>query len=414
MNLARKGGVPLRQGLLPRQETIGKEEIEAANKVLNKKLLSGFRGNSTNAFYGGDKIRELESIMKSYFQVTYAYTCNSCTSALQLACLAIGLKSGDEVIVTPYSMSCSATAPMISGAIPVFADIEYDYFCLDPASIESKITNKTKAIIVVDLFGQPYDYIAINAIAEKYGLYVIEDAAQAIGSYGHGRPAGTFGHIGCFSFTQGKHLTAGEGGAIITNDPKIERNFSLLRNHAEAVISDMDDDAITDHFMGFNMRMTEIQAAILIEQFKKLPRFVENRQKNAEYFAQELSQIPFIKPAKVRDNCKHSYYVQAFHYDEKTAGIHRDKFIEAVKAELQPEEGRLDKGVAINSGYIKPLYRMPIFRNQFNPDDYPVVEKLWKDDLFLTTLIGNDLQDQDRQDIAGAFQKVYQNMEELG
>ena len=204
--LAINGGLPIRQGLLPKQITIDKEEKEAVQQVMDKELLSGFRGNSSPAFYGGEKIQELENNFKKYFKTIYAYSCNSCTSALQIACDAIGLQPGDEVIVTPWSMSCSATAPMIWGAIPIFADIEYDYFCLDPKLIEQKITDRTKAIIIVDLFGQSYDVEAVNGIANKYGLVVIEDAAQAIGSYYKNRLAGTFGTIGTFSFTQGKHL----------------------------------------------------------------------------------------------------------------------------------------------------------------------------------------------------------------
>lgn len=444
MKLAINGGIPVRQGLLPPQLTISnmpkqfdqfydkdwnfnidKGEIKAVIEVMQTKLLSGFRGNSSEAFNGGPKIREFEERFLSLFNKQYwnAISVNSCTSALQLSCGAIGLKPGDEVIVTPWSMSCSATAPIIYGATPVFADIEYPYFCLDPKSIEERITEKTRAIIVVDLFGQPFDP-AIIEIAKKHNLIIIEDAAQAIGSSLNGIPAGFIGDIGCFSFTQGKHLTAGEGGMAVTPlGTSYSLNLQLLRNHAEAVLSDAGMEENGEGLVGFNMRMTEIQAAILIEQLKKLYEYVFKRQQNAYYFANKLGEIPGIFPAPLRSGCTHSYYVQAFFYNQDAAdGIHRDRFIQAVKAELKPQEGRIDLGVPIGCGYIKPLYRMPLFQGRkhwalkdynYNAMPCPVAEKLWKDELFLWTLNGLDLNDQDRKDIVEAFVKVYENRGEL-
>ncbi|MCK9282360.1 MAG: DegT/DnrJ/EryC1/StrS family aminotransferase [Melioribacteraceae bacterium] len=430
--LAINGGIPIRNGLLPAQVTIGKEEKDAVESLMKKVVgnhqpLSGFRGNSSEAFYGGHYVRQFEDMFKNVFKKKdgwEAISVNSCTSALQLACGAIGLQPGDEVIVTPWSMSCSATAPIIYGATPVFADIEPLYFCLDPISIEQRITEKTKAIIVVDLFGQPFAE-EILEIAKKHHLIIIEDAAQAIGSYYKNIPAGFLGHIGCFSFTQGKHLTAGEGGMAVSIDSEYKTNLQLLRNHAEAVISDMNNDMYTDveNMIGFNMRLTELQAVILMEQLKKLPEFVYRRQANAFYFMNELGKIPGITPAPIRTGCIHSFYVQAFFYNsDMMDGIHRDKFIQAVKAELKPQEGRVDLGVPIGCGYIKPLYKMPLFQNRkhwalkdhnYNAMPCPVAERLWKEDLFLWTLNGLDLNDQDRKDISDAFYKVFENREEL-
>lgn len=426
MKLAINGGTPIRNGLLPAQLTVNEKEERAAQNVIHSKLLSGFRGNSSEAFYGGPKVKELEENFSNLFKRPswQSVAVNSCTSALQIACGAIGLQPGDEVIVTPWSMSCSATAPIIYGATPVFADIEPLYFCLDPKSIEERITEKTRAIIVVDLFGQPFAQEIID-IAKKYGIYIIEDAAQAIGSFYRDQPAGFLGDIGCFSFTQGKHLTSGEGGMAVATVPYLSRNIQLIRNHAEAVISDMNNEMYWDvkNMVGFNMRMTEIQAAILIEQLKKLAKYIFKRQQNAFYFADILRKIPGITPAPTRSGCVHSYYVQAFLYDkEKVDGIHRDKFIAAVKAELKPQEGRVDLGVPISCGYIKPLYKMPLFQTRnhwalkaynYNEMRCPVAERLWKEELFLWTLCGLDMNDQDRRDIVDAFAKVYENREEL-
>lgn len=414
IKLACLGGRKVRNKLFPSQKTIGKEEIKAVTEVMKTKILSGHRGNFTENFWGGKQIRALQKEFAEKFNPNYkALAVNSCTSGLQIACGAIGLKPGDEVIVTPWSMSCSATAPMLYGATPVFCDLEDEHFCIDPDKIEALITRNTKAIIVVDLFGHIYDYEKINKIALKHHLYVIEDAAQAIGAKKNGRYAGTFGHIGCFSFTQGKHLTSGEGGMILTDDPELYMKCALIRNHSEAVINDMQNHPPYDitnweDFLlpGSNLRMTEIQAAIIREQLKKLDNYVEYRKINAKKLKDRIGSIPGIKPEESK--CDNSYYVLSFHYDENKIGIPRNKFIEAVKAELDFEEGRIDRGIPIVNGYIKPLYHFPIFKNYgFNSDDYPVTERLQNKELFITLYHGLDLSDDDIEDIYISFYKVY-------
>lgn len=411
--------------LFPAQITIGIEEKVSVNRVMNSECLSRFRGNWIPEFWGGIEIQSLEQEWSKHFNCKYSIAVNSCTAALQIACGAIGLQPYDEVIVTPFSMTCSATAPMIWGATPIFADIEKDYFCLDPEAIEQKITSKTKAIIIVDLFGQSYDVEKIHNIAEKYNLFIIEDSAQAIGSKYKEYHTGTLGDIGCFSFTQGKHLTCGEGGMIVTDNKDLAMKCRLIRNHAEAVINGMPLSiqykySTNQNMIGFNMRMTEINAAIIREQLKKLDGFVEMRQENAEFFNKELSKIPAIRPAKIREDCTHSYYVQAFHFDNKL--IHRNKFIEAVKAELTEEIGRIDKGVPIGCGYIQPLYLMPLFQTKnhwaLEGRNYlkglcPVTEKLWEDELFISMYHNLPLSQQDKNDIVEAFNKVWENKEEI-
>jgi len=417
MKLAINGGNPVRTTLFPNQANIGPEEKAAAQRVLDTQMLSGYRGNA-HKYRGGVEIQALEKAWSEKFGNKHSIAINSCTSALHVALGAIGLKPGDEVIVTPYSMTCSATAPLLWGATPVFADVEKDYFCLDPEDVERKITDKTKAIIAVDLFGQPFSE-RIMEIAERHELWVIEDAAQAVGaSNEYGQFTGNLGHIGCFSFTQGKHLTAGEGGMITTNDTILAERCRLLMNHAEAIINDRVDQKNGISFpemWGFNMRMTEIQAAIVQEQLKKLDFFVGKRQENAEYLAKGLVGGMPIWPAQTRDNCTHSYYVQAFkYYQEAAEGIHRDVFINAVKAELQPMRGRESEGVRIGNGYIKPLYRMPIFANyKIHDKMYPNVEKLWKDELFLHLYLAPPTSRMDLDDIIEAFNKVWKYREEL-
>jgi len=446
--LAINGGQKVRTEPFPAQETIGFEEATAINDFLgmdfvlyhdlttyslglksNPPPLSGYRGNYTKYFYGGEQVQKFEQEFASKFDSTFAIVVNSCTSALIIACGAIGLKPGDEVIVTPWSMTCSATAPLFYGAVPVFADIEPEYFCLDPDDVERKITKRTKAIIVVDLFGQPYD-IRINEIAKKHNIWVIEDAAQAIGSKCLENYAGTLGDIGCFSFTQGKHLTAGEGGVITTNNPELALKCQLIRNHSEAVVNDMEEKG--DHFLytysnlaGYNMRMTELQAVILKEQLKKLDKFIEMRNRNVDGIYNGLLAMPFCIPAP-RSHCEHSYYVQPFLWTSLKYKNYRNKFIQAVIAELTGEEGREDRPM-LGCGYIKPIYLMPIFQhmshwtfntktrshNVYKEGDCPVVEKLWKETFFLSMYHNLPLTDDDIDDIVEAFYKVWENKEEL-
>lgn len=457
--LAIHGGTPVRSRLFPSQITIGKEEKEAIMKVMDTGRLSHLRGNWSDAFYGGPEIQALEEEWAERFNVKHAISVNSCTSGLIVACGAIGLAPGNEVIVTPWSMSCSATAPLWWNAIPVFADIEENYYCLDPKNIEQRITDRTKAIIVVDLFGQPYDMEAINAIAYKHNLIVIEDAAQAIGSYYLNTRyvpscnladytkellySGRLGNIGIYSLTHGKHLTSGEGGVIVTNNEDLAFRCQLIRNHAEAVINDMNisDEhnrrELSVNMLGMNLRMTEIEAAIARCQLRKLDGFIEAKRKNVKLLGDAIADIPAIIPSPVRDNCSHVYYVQAFKWDsDKADGLHRDKYIEAVKAELQPEEGRESEGVPIGCGYIKPLYLFPLFQSQklyggtdypwggvfyptlsyhenYAPGSCPVAERLWKDELWLWRLQSLPLTAWDVQAIADAFHKVWECRKEL-
>lgn len=422
--LAINGGPKVRTKLFPKQETVGHEELEAVKRVFAGERLSYYRGNDGENFMGGPEIQAFEKEFSEKFNIKHSLAVNSCTSALQIACMAV-LKPGDECIVTPWSMSCSASAPLVAGAVPVFADIEPEYFCLSYESVKAKITPKTKAIIAVDLFGQPFDY-RIRELADEHGIIVIEDAAQAIGSYVKitdwtwgvssikTKYAGSIGHIGCFSFTQGKHLTAGEGGMITTNDDELADRMAMIRNHAESVNNDRQDKGkpVDASLNGYNLRMTEVQAAIMREQLKKLDRFIELRNSNVLILNEHLEKFnDLFTPAPIRDNCSHSYYVSAYIFnDHNKYGVHRDTFIDAVKAELTGEEIRIDKGVPIGCGYIKPLYRFPIF-GEYDP--LPVVEYLWTSKLFLTTLQQNNLDIGDIKDIYYAFKKVYENMEEL-
>lgn len=426
--LAINGGEKIRKELFPAYRVIGKEEEEAVVKVVRSGVLSKYLGCWHDDFYGGPQVQALEKEWAEHFGVKHAISVNSATSGLYCAAGAIGLNPGDEVIVSPYTMAASATAPLVYNAIPVFADIEEDYFCLDPNSIEERITEKTKAIIVVDIFGQPYDADKINAIAKKHNLYVIEDTAQAPGAKYRGKFAGTLGDIGVFSLNYHKHIHCGEGGIIVTDNDELAERLRLIRNHAEAVVG---AKGVTNlnNMIGFNYRMTELEATIAREQLKKLDWLLKERQENVRYLSERLAKIPVIEVPKEREGCEHAYYVHPLKYKEAVAGVSRETFIEAVKAELMPIELREAEGVSIGCGYVKPLYLQPMFQQKqaYGDKGYPFVQSQadYKEglcpvceDMHFKTLFSHELMrpfmtKKDLDDVVAAFEKVYECLDEL-
>lgn len=306
---------------------MGRKELEAVTRVINSGVLSGFMGN-VRGHRGGLEVQALEKEWCDYFKVEHAIAVNSASSGLYCALGAIGIEPGDEVIVTPYSMTISATVPLLFGATPVFADIEPYHYCLDPRSIEMEITPKTKAIIVVDLFGLPYDSEAINAIANAHGIYIIEDAAQAAGATYKNKFAGTLGDIGVFSLNVHKHIQCGEGGVIVTDNTRLAERLRLMRNHAEAVVHDklwrgLSVDKENVQLVGMNLRMTELEAAVARVQLTKL----ESILKNVRGWAEKYS-------VRVRKDCTHAYYRVAI------------------------------RQTTNSTGYIEPIYLMPVFQSR--------------------------------------------------
>ncbi len=433
MKLAINGGEPVRTKLFPANNVIGQEEKDAVMNVMDSGILSRFLGSwDREGFFGGEQVQSLEKEWAEHFQVKHAIAVNSCTSGLYAAVGATGIEPGEEVIVTPYTMSASAAAALIFNAVPVFADIEEDTFCLDPVEVEKKITPRTRAIMVVDLFGHPYHAEAINAIAKKHNLYVIEDTAQAPDAVCNGKKAGTLGDMGVFSLNYHKHIHCGEGGIVVTDNDDLADKVRLIRNHAEAVVEEKGTRDLVN-MIGFNFRLPELECAITRSQLKKLPRLVRDRQENCNYLSEKLQQLPGLTPPKVRDGCTHAYYVYAMRYDENVLGVPRSKIVAALQKELPATETREYEGTMLWGGYVKPLYLQPMYQQKTaygskgcpftkpwydGEVDYrkgicPVAERMHEKELLLHEIIHAALTKEDMDDIHNAFEKVWEHKDEL-
>lgn len=416
--LALHGGPAIRKTPFPEYRSIGAEEKMAAMAVLDSGVLSQFLGTWSPDFYGGPRVQALERAWEAYFGVSHAVSVNSATSGLYAAVGAAGIGPGDEVIVSPYTMSASATAALIYGAIPVFADIDPDTFCISATSIRQRISPRTKSIIVVDIFGHPADMDPIMSLAEEFGLVVIEDAAQAPGATYKGRFAGTLGHIGVFSLNYHKTIHCGEGGIVVTNDARLADRLQLIRNHAEAVVEKKGTEDLVN-LVGFNYRMTEIEAAIATEQLKKLPALVAARQTAASYYARRLDGRDGLMLPRVDAHVTHGYYVHPIKYDADVTGVPRQCFVEAIRAE----------GIPISAGYVEPLYLQPLYQKQIafgksgypfagRPVNYhrglcPVAEAMHFEQLAVNPMVHASLSPDDLKDVADAYEKVMDNIAEL-
>ncbi len=293
----------------------------------------------------GERVRQFESEFADFQGAQYAVTCTNGTTALEMGLRAIGVVEGDEVIVPCYSFIATATAVITIGAIPVFADICPDTLCIDPEDIQRKITDKTTAIVPVHVAGRTADMQRINAIAKSHDLRVLEDAAHAWGSKLNGEGAGTLGLAGTFSFQETKNMTAGEGGALVTNDKELAdlcRSFT----HCGRIEG---TEWYDHHVLGSNLRITEFQAAILSAQLTRLPDQIAVRDRNASRIHETLRSIPSVSVlADAPDMTRRSHHM----YILRTNGIDRDLAIQQLEAE----------GIPAIAGWYRPLYQNVVFQ----------------------------------------------------
>jgi dTDP-4-amino-4,6-dideoxygalactose transaminase len=399
--LAIHGGDPVRSRPFPDRPGIGDAEKRAANAVLDSGVLSQFIGAWGEDFAGGPQVRALERAWCERFGVAHAVAMNSATSALYAATAAAGVRPGDEVIVSPYTMTASATCALVHGATPVFADIEPVTFGLDPDSVRARITPRTKAIVAVDIFGCPADLDPILEIAAEHGLVVIEDAAQAPGAEYRGRAAGAVGHIGVYSLNYHKTIQCGEGGVAVTDDPRLAERLALARNHGEAVVEAMGSDAVD--VLGCNYRMGELEAAIARAQLARLDALTAPRIANARRLTDGLAGLEGIHPPAVPADRTHVYYLYVVRVEPEVLGVPRSALAAALVAE----------GIPVAEGYVAPLYRQPVYRRRDPVDPAyadgvaPVCERMHDEEVLLHPLVHANLSAGDMDDIAAAFRKVH-------
>ncbi len=331
---------------------IGEEEKKAVSKVLD----SGFlvQGPVTKAF---------EDSFAVLCKTKYALACSNGTAALHMALDTLGIKPGDEVITTPLTFVATANSILMAGATPVFADIDPKTYNIDVNQIEKKISRKTKAIIAVDLYGQPADYNAINALAKKHGIFVIEDAAQSVGATYHKKPSGSLADIATFSLYATKNITTGEGGMITTDNAKWYETAKLFRHH------DQDEHKKYSYVgLGYNYRMTDIQAAIGRVQLKRLNALTKKRQQIATAFDKGLANIPGIVTPFFEVGNEHVYHQYILRIT-KEFPLTRDQFRK--KLEL--------KGIPTNIYYPVPLYNFKHLISNVNKKEFPITETTIKE-----------------------------------
>jgi perosamine synthetase len=418
--LALLGGVPtIREPLTPFR-SMGEEEVTAAADVVRSGVLSAFVGAPGDFFLGGEQVKAFEGKAAAYFGVKHAISVNSWTSGLIAAVGAIGVEPGDEIITTPWTMSATAMAILHWNAIPVFADIDRDTYNIDPKSVEALIGPRTRAILAADIFGQTADMTALRAIADRHGLKLITDTAQAPGARAGSRFTGTLADIGGFSLNYHKHIHCGEGGILVTDDDRLAERLQMIRNHAESVIK---SDAPSDlaNLIGYNFRLGEIEAAIGSVQLDKLQQRVESRQRAAARLNEGLGNLQGLSTPVVAKDATHVYYVYGLRIDPDAIGIDRDRLLEALRAEGVP---------ALMRGY-QTIHRLPIFKHRiaygtkgfpftlaereipYGDGVCPVAEDLHDRTFVGINLCACEYYDADVDLILAAFRKVWANLEVL-
>lgn len=325
---------------------IGQEEINGVVRVLQSGTLAE-----------GPRVKEFEEEFASYAGVKHAIAVNSGTAALLVALQAKGIGKGDEVIVPPFTFIATANAVLFAGAKPVFADVDPETFNIDPARIREKITKQTRAIIPVDLYGQTAAMDLIMDLAEDHGLAVIEDACQAHGASIHGKKAGSF-DVGCFSFYPTKNMTTSEGGMITSDDRAFDDKARMLRSHGSRI-------RYYHELLGFNLRMTDISAAIGLAQMKKIDDYNNRRISNAALLTEKLQGIPGIVVPSVRPGYRHVFHQYTI---KVTPDFHlsRDEVIQRLNA----------AGIGTGVYYPVPIHQQQLYLELGFVDSCPVSEML--------------------------------------
>ena len=332
---------------------IGEEEVQAVLEVMRK-------GPLTNALGAGPKVLEFERNFAKFAGVKHAVAVNTGTAALHSAIAAVGVKQGDEVVLPSFTFVATAEAVVLAGGKPVFTDIDPQTYNLSPDAVKKSITEKTKAIVPVDLYGYSADMKPIREIAAKHNLAVVEDAAQAHGTTYAGKPAGAFADAACWSLYASKNITTGEGGVVTTDNDEIADTLRLIRNHGEKA-------KYASLMLGNNYRMSEIQAAIGVVQLGKLPSFVAKRRQNAQQLTKILEKTSRLQLPTESKSQQHSWYLYTVKLKDGTE-TERNKIVQELK----------QKEIGAEVYYINPVHQMPYYRENFGSRNLPETERAAK------------------------------------
>jgi len=344
------------------KQCIDEEDIQAVVDVLRSDWLTT-----------GPTIEQFEKAFADFVGAKYAVAVNSGTAALHAAMFALAIGPGDEVIVPAMTFAATANCVVFQGGTPVFADVDPGTLLIDPASVESCLSTKTKAIIAVDYAGQPCDYNALEDIAQHQDLILVADACHSLGGRYKNKPVGTLAALNAFSFHPVKHITTGEGGMITTDDPKLAEKMRLFRNHGINT-NHSQRDAQGSWFyemvdLGYNYRITDFQCALGMSQLKKLPQWIDRRREIAHRYDEAFQSIPRVKPLSVQGDVFHAYHLYVVRLDMDGTNLNRS----VVFSKLREAE------IGVNVHYI-PVYLHPFYRNRFDTHLglCPVAERVYE------------------------------------
>jgi len=386
--LAIFGGNPVRnEKICYGRQTIEEDDIRAVSEALKGDLITC-----------GPKIAEFERDLTEFTRAKHAVVVTSGTAALHCACMAAGIKEGDEVITTPITFAASANCARYCGADVVFADVRYDTMNIDPKSIESKITDRTKAIVAVDFTGQAVEIDTIRKICDEHDIIFIEDAAHSIGTKYNGKMVGALADFTTFSFHPVKTITGGEGGAILTNSDEMYEKLLLYRTHAishSGVNKEEKGFWYYDQYdLGYNYRLTDFQAALLINQLRKIDRFIKRRKEIAKMYDEAFKDMPEIVSHTVIPESDTSYHLYVLRLNLDKLRCDRKEFFNAMSAEnVQPQVH-----------YI-PVYWLSYYRNLgYKKGLCPEAERVY--DEILSIPLYPLMTDKDVKDVINSVKKV--------
>lgn len=392
--LAINGGDPVRaEKIYYGRQWVDEEDIAAVGDVLRSDFLTC-----------GPKVDEMERALENYTGAKHAVAVSNGTAALHCACIAAGIGPGDEVITTPITFAASANCALYCGAKPVFADINIETYNIDPESIRAHITDKTKAVVAVDFTGQAVEHEEIRKICDEHGLVFIEDAAHAIATKYNGRQVGSLADMTCFSFHPVKTITGGEGGAVTTNNEELYKKLVLAHTHGITHDESMMEGAphegpwyYEEIALGYNYRITDFQAALIISQMKKLDQFASRRKEIVKRYDEAFKDIPEIfvqKEISQSDTCRHLYIIRL---DLDKLNCTRREFFDAMSAE----------NVQCQIHYV-PVYWFPYYQHLgYEKGLCPKAEEMYKG--IMSIPLYPKMTDQDITDVIHAVKKVIEN-----